>query len=66
MSAIVGANEELVRALEQFLKEPVFFRDVLDRFSGSEYRAVLRAWSDVRSRLQLSRDEAGRYWISPS
>lgn len=57
---------ELVRGIEQLLAQPVFFRDVLARFSGSEYRAILRAWSDIRSRLELSRDEAGRYWITPA
>ncbi len=62
----VRAEEELVSGIERMLREPVFFKDVLVRFSATEYRAILRAWSDVRSKHQLSRDEAGRYWISRS
>jgi hypothetical protein len=66
MRATVHVDQDLVRGLEQLLKQPVFFKDVLVRFSGNEYREILRAWSDVRSRLELSRDELGRYWINPS
>jgi hypothetical protein len=57
-------NADLVRGIEQLLAEPIFFKDVLARFSANEYRSILRAWSDIRSRLQLSRDESGRYWLS--
>ena len=59
-------DAELVRDIEDVLTEPVFFKDILARFSGKEYRSILRAWSDIRSRVPLSRDESGRYWISPS
>jgi hypothetical protein len=62
---MVCADEELVQRLERLLKAPVFFRDVLAGLSDNKYRAILCAWSDVRSRFELSRDEAGRYWISP-
>jgi hypothetical protein len=64
MTATARVDEDLVRSLEQLLKQPVFFKDVLVRCSGKRYREILRAWSDVRSRLELSRDELGRYWIS--
>ncbi len=64
MRTTAHVDKDLVRSLEQLLKQPVFFKDVLVRFSGKRYREILRAWSDVRSRLELSRDELGRYWIS--
>jgi hypothetical protein len=66
MRATVHIDQDLVRGLEQLLKEPVFFKDVLVQFSGSQYREILRAWSDLRSRVELSRDELGRYSISRS
>ena len=59
-------HDTLVRAIEDVLTKPVFFKDVLARFSAREYRSILRAWSDIRARVSLSRDESGRYWISPS
>jgi hypothetical protein len=59
-------DAQLVRDIEVALSDPVFFKDVLARFSASDYRSLLQAWSDIRSRITLSRDEAGRYWISPS
>ncbi len=59
-------DAKLVRDIEVALSEPIFFKDVLASFSASDYRSVLQAWSDIRSRIALSRDEAGRYWISRS
>jgi hypothetical protein len=48
--------------IEDCLRKPVFFRDIVDATKDKPYRAVLTAWSDVRSRLTLERDEHGRYW----
>jgi hypothetical protein len=56
-------DKALVRDLEQFLGSPVFFKDVLARFSQNKYRDILRAWSEIRSTFELERDESGRYWI---
>jgi len=61
-----SVDAELVRDIENVLTQPVFFKDILARFSSKEYRSILRAWSDIRSRVPLSRDESGRYWISPA
>ena len=40
-----------------------YFRDVLALAADKPYREILRAWSDIRERLELERDELGRYWI---
>ncbi|MCC7079295.1 MAG: hypothetical protein IT530_01370 [Burkholderiales bacterium] len=56
------ANPQIVRLIEQTLRKPVYFRDILDATRSYRYRSVLRAWSDVRERLTLERDEYGRYW----
>jgi hypothetical protein len=58
-----AADNALVRELERFLAEPVFFKDVLTRFSQHKYREILLAWSEIRSQFELERDESGRYWI---
>jgi hypothetical protein len=34
----------------------------LDATRDQKYRAVLLAWSDIRTRHALERDEHGRYW----
>jgi hypothetical protein len=60
-----SVDAELVRDIEHVLTKPVFFKDILARFSNKEYRSILRAWGDIRLRVPLSRDESGRYWISP-
>ncbi|HEX5507203.1 MAG TPA: hypothetical protein VFX37_01745 [Pseudolabrys sp.] len=49
--------------IEQLLQRPVFFRDLLDALRDHPYRAILRAWSDVRTHHALARDEFGRYWL---
>ena len=36
--------------------------DILDATRDQKYRAVLLAWSDIRTRHALERDEHGRYW----
>jgi hypothetical protein len=52
---------EIVRVIEEMLREPVFFRDVLERLEGERYRLVVRAWGEVRETHPLARDELGRY-----
>jgi hypothetical protein len=54
-------SPELVRRIEDVLAEPVYFREVLDATKAYRYRDVLTAWSEVRSRHELQRDERGRY-----
>jgi hypothetical protein len=56
------ADPALVQRIEQCLREPIYFRDILDATRDQKYRAVLLAWSDIRSRHVLERDEYGRYW----
>ena len=63
MSAAIVADPDIVRIIEDALRKPVFFRDILAATRNHRYRSVLQAWSDVRSRLTLERDEQGRYWI---
>jgi len=55
-------DPQIVVIIEDALRKPVFFRDILDATRGHRYRSVLQAWSDVRMRLTLDRDEQGRYW----
>jgi hypothetical protein len=54
-------SPELVRCIEDVLAEPVYFREVLDAAKAYRYRDILTAWSEVRSRHELQRDEHGRY-----
>lgn len=51
----------LVGRLEALLADWVFFHEVLSACADKPYREVLRAWSDLRERHALTRDEAGRY-----
>jgi hypothetical protein len=53
----------LVKKIEECLRQPVFFRDLLAAFRDQPYRAILRAWSEVRTSHALERDERGRYWL---
>ena len=62
MTALMQADPALVKRIEECLREPVYFRDILDATREENYRAVLLAWSDIRSRHALERDEFGRYW----
>jgi len=59
-----SAAPDLVRRIEDVLAEPVYFRQVLDATAAHRYRDVLAAWSDVRRRHVLQRDERGRYWLA--
>jgi len=61
MSAASDAG--LVAKIEGLLRQPVYFRDVLAAARDQPYRAILRAWSDVRIHHALARDEFGRYWL---
>lgn len=62
MSAGDQADPALVKRIEECLRQPTYFRDILDATRDQKYRAVLLAWSDVRTRHALERDEHGRYW----
>ena len=56
------ADRQLVARIEAALAEPIYFRDVVAKLGDAPWRDVLKAWGDVRERLQLDRDEHGRYW----
>jgi hypothetical protein len=58
------ADAALVKRIEDCLRQPVYFRDVLDATREQPYRSVLQAWSDIRTRHALERDEYGRYWLA--
>jgi hypothetical protein len=58
-----GAREDLVGKIEALLADPAFFKDVLDLCMDAPYRDVLIAWSALREKHELMRDEFGRYWI---
>jgi hypothetical protein len=60
---MTGRDADLVAKMEELLRQPVFFRDVLAATRQEPYRAILRAWSEVRTRHALARDEFGRYWL---
>lgn len=59
------ADQKLVQSIEQALQQPIYFRDILSAHDSWPYRAILRAWSEIRSRHDLQRDEYGRYWHQP-
>jgi hypothetical protein len=56
-------DADLVAKIEGLLQQPIFFRDVLAAVRNQPYRAILRAWSEIRTRHALARDELGRYWL---
>ena len=60
---MADADAVLVSKIEGLLRQPVFFRDVLAAARNYPYRAILRAWSEIRTRHSLARDEFGRYWL---
>lgn len=62
--SIADTDPKIVRTIEEALRKPVYFRDIVEATKDQSYRAVLCAWSDVRSRLTLERDEFGRYWVA--
>jgi hypothetical protein len=66
VSASPAVDARIVKIIEDALRKPVFFRDIVEATKAQRYRAVLLAWSDVRSRLTLERDELGRYWVAKS
>lgn len=63
MTDVASPASELVRRIEEVLAEPVYFREVLDATVTHRYRDVLTAWSEVRKRHALQRDERGRYCL---
>lgn len=58
-------NPELATKVEQFINaEPHFFAEIITQFSdGYAYRDLLLAWSDIREKNILKRDQEGRYFI---
>jgi hypothetical protein len=64
MTSQMRADPSIVKGIENCLREPVYFRDILHAMSDQKYRAVLLAWSDIRLRLTLERDEFGRYCLA--
>jgi hypothetical protein len=56
-------TEQLAAQIEQFLKEPKFFADVLRHFSAHPYREVLLAWATIREKNILQRNAEGHYFI---
>ena len=64
MTAVASPAPDLVRRIEEVLAKPVYFREVLDATAAHRYRDVLAAWSEVRMRHVLQRDERGRYWLA--
>jgi hypothetical protein len=61
-----AADAALVAQIEALLKRPVYFSELLDALRARPYREVLKAWSAVRQRHTLDRDEHGRYWLAGS
>jgi hypothetical protein len=64
MTDVASPPPGLVRQIERVLAEPVYFREVLDATASHRYRDVLAAWSEVRMRHALQRDERGRYSLA--
>ena len=55
---------ELAKDMERLLRrEPIFFADILRIYADLEYRDVLQGWSELRSTVDLQRDDEGRYLI---
>ncbi len=54
-------DAQVVERIENCLRQPVYFRDILDALRDRPYRAILRAWSEVRTQHALERDDFGRY-----
>jgi hypothetical protein len=54
-------DAQVVERIENCLRQPVYFRDILDALRDRPYRAILRAWSEVRTQHVLERDDFGRY-----
>ena len=63
MSVMTVADQTLVAKIEALLARPVYFKEVLDCGAAFAYREILMAWSDVRERHALQRDEFGRYLL---
>lgn len=63
MSTQTKADPAIVKAIENALRQPVYFRDIVEMTKDNSYRAMLQAWGEVRERLTMERDEFGRYWV---
>ncbi len=53
----------LASRLEELLKEPTYFWQVIAALSDQTYRTTLVAWAELRENRELDRDEFGRYWL---
>ncbi len=54
---------DLIQRIETRLATPAYFREILDVAADQPYRRVLAAWSEVRTRHALQRDDHGRYFL---
>ena len=59
MTARNRADPALVERIEEHLREPIYFRDILDATRDQKYRAILLAWSDIRPVTHWSATSAG-------
>jgi hypothetical protein len=64
VSAAVKTDPALVKRIEDCLRQPVYFSEIFEAVRDQNYRAVMLAWSDVRTRKTLERDEYGRFWMT--
>lgn len=56
------AGKTLPDEIEQYIsEEPRFFSDVVRKFRDRPYRDILLAWSTIREKDILKRDEEGHY-----
>ena len=54
--------EELAETFAKTLRErPCLFSEMLEAFPDVAYRTFLLAWSALRTRYPLTRDDQGRY-----
>lgn len=60
----MSAPDEVVARVHNALQKPIYFFELLAELEDVPYRAILRAWSDVRETTALERDVHGRYWLS--
>jgi hypothetical protein len=49
------------RVMEVIRQKPFFFYDLTRHFADEEYRDLLVAWSEIRSKEKFDRDEDGKY-----
>jgi hypothetical protein len=55
-------EKDVTQKVMEFIgRQPFFFYDILTQFENEEYRNLLIAWSNIRSKQKFERDEEGRY-----